>query len=905
MSDSDWEDIAIGAPLGVADDGWEDVAIGPPTPKEPVPSIWNDPVGALTSSDWWTTRPDGSQHSALGPLLAAGSGLTLGTMDEIVAGGNAALDALGGGSFGDAYDQRLAQVRGAEKEYRAESPMQSLLIDVLGAANLPVKSLVGQRASMAGRAGQAALEGGALGAAYGFGSGEGGAVERAKNAAIVGTVGAGTGAVAVPVIEATVATARAVADKAAQYGLTPRSFLDLALQKGPASERGSISLRDTGERGYTPEELFLAKQLKDTPTAAVDKAAAELAQTTSDDIPLFLPEALESPKVTRNARFIANYEPSMEMAQRAIQERSDEAVTRAVGALDTVSDQADAFAGASAFTQGADDIIGAAEGRRSEMAAPLYGRAYAEKPTIDAPELVQLLEKDKVLQKAIGSVKQTANNADLPDNATELLVKARHEIGNLIEGAKAQGLGRKARDLTDTYNRLNGILKKENPLLAEADEAFEVASRGIDELNDTFLSSLRSISPDKVQNVGQVFNLPASRIADLRSRFIAAGKEAEWNAGIRAHLQNTIEGTTDGRNFTSKITGNTLQREKLKAALGESYEGILRRFQLEDRMFKGRNAYNAGSSTAGNLQEAQGFEDAIGMLGNIKDEKTWIKALKSFFGGDLSEEMAQNMARIYFDPKRGMEALGKIRPLLEDYARNKAAADAAKRALSFTATRSPAAYDQAFGTLMQDPSRGAASSAGSRSTEPALQSPARSSKSASSESKEVSPSEDFKPVSTTTQGALGTLLPAVLSIGGDSDMQIEPNQLPRLINAVIGVESAGNPKAVSKKGAQGLMQVMPATAREIAEELGIDSYDLKDPETNKLFGAHYLQKMLDLFDGDVELALTAYNQGPNRVKKLLERTKGTTLADIIDHLGPDGRGYARKVLRRFNRQVTA
>lgn len=95
--------------------------------------------------------------------------------------------------------------------------------------------------------------------------------------------------------------------------------------------------------------------------------------------------------------------------------------------------------------------------------------------------------------------------------------------------------------------------------------------------------------------------------------------------------------------------------------------------------------------------------------------------------------------------------------------------------------------------------------------------------------------------------------------------------LPRnLVNAVIHQESRGNPNAVSPKGAQGLMQIMPATAKEIAAELGVTDYDLKDRETNQRFGEYYLAKQLKRF-GSPELALAAYNAGPGKVQMWIEK----------------------------------
>ena len=89
---------------------------------------------------------------------------------------------------------------------------------------------------------------------------------------------------------------------------------------------------------------------------------------------------------------------------------------------------------------------------------------------------------------------------------------------------------------------------------------------------------------------------------------------------------------------------------------------------------------------------------------------------------------------------------------------------------------------------------------------------------------------------------------------------------PAFVAGVICTESKFRPEAVSRAGARGLMQIMPATGQEIADAFGepFREDNLFDPEVSIRYGCYYLRQQLDRFDQNAAVALAAYNAGPNK-----------------------------------------
>lgn len=138
-------------------------------------------------------------------------------------------------------------------------------------------------------------------------------------------------------------------------------------------------------------------------------------------------------------------------------------------------------------------------------------------------------------------------------------------------------------------------------------------------------------------------------------------------------------------------------------------------------------------------------------------------------------------------------------------------------------------------------------------------------------------------------------------------LQVAKGVDPYLIAAIIREESQYDLKAVSRVGAIGLMQVMPATANNVAQRMGIPAVgrdDLFDQETNIRIGVRYVEQLLKQFSGNLVYTVAAYNAGPIAVSTWLTQHRNHSQDEFVELIPyQETRQYVKRVLRSYREYV--
>jgi len=598
-------------------------------------------------------------------LSFAGQGLTLGLADEALAG-------LSGLFGGPSYSESLAAQQAQREQMRTEYPTTALVSELAGgvagalpaaaisAPGLGSRLLLGATGKAAPTVAQLAAIGATQGGIYGAASAEPG--ERL----VSGLMGAGVGGVAGPVV-----------GKAAQYGAeylggrTAQAGRDILGRRidptALSNEAGAVNLG--GVTAYTPEEMQLAKVLSQTTPANLKDAEIALIRAGELGKPVFIPEAVESPALFQQAKLIANYPASIEVAKTAIEERAANAIGRITQTLDVVSPDRNVTAGANKLVEGAKSLLGELGIARKEATQGLYEAAFEKVPQLTDDTSVELVQTNPRIQQAIKAVrKELPELAELPDTNLQVL----HQAQQYLNG-KAKAVPNKftAGKITDARNALMNAIKEASPDYAAATSTFAKMSKGLTAKEQSKIGFLANVSPNKPGTIGQVFALDADVISSLRDDFAQSGRLAEWESGVRSYLQRALDKAQDERNPINKIIGSPELRDKLKAALGDKFDAIIEPLTIEQKILKGQRQYFAGSPTAPLLQEEAALKESVSAIkAAVSSAKDPIgaagKLLSKVLGGQQDEKFYSDYARLLFSaPEQGLETLGRVSKLAE------------------------------------------------------------------------------------------------------------------------------------------------------------------------------------------------------------------------------------------------
>lgn len=816
-------------------------------------------------------------------LSFAGQGLTLGLADEALAG-------LSGLVGGPSYSESLAAQQAQREQMRTEYPTTALVSELGGgiasaipaatmaAPGLGARLLLGATGKAAPTVAQLAAIGATQGGIYGAASAEPG--ERL----VSGLMGAGVGGVAGPVV-----------GKAAQYGA---ETLGSALAKAGTtvgSERGAISLG--GAAKYTPEEIQLAKILSQTAPTTVKDAEIALMRAGELGKPVFIPEAVESPSLYQEAKFIANYPASIQAAQSAIEERAANAIGRITQTLDVVSPDRNVTAGANKLVEGAKSLLGDLGIARKEATQGLYEAAFEKVPQLTDDASVKLVQTNPRIQQAIKAVrKELPELAELPDTNLQVL----HQAQQYLNG-KAKAVPNKftAGKITDARNALMNAIKEASPDYADATSTFAKMSKGLTAKEQSKIGFLANVSPNKPGTIGQVFALDADVISSLRDDFAQAGKLAEWESGVRSYLQRALDKAQDERNPINKIIGSPELRDKLKAALGDKFDAIIEPLTIEQKILKGQRQYFAGSPTAPLQQREEAVKESVGAIkGAINFVKDPIgptgKFLSKMLGGQQDEKFYSDYARLLFSaPEQGLETLGRVSKLAEGLRSARQTGEKVGAVGGTTAGRELAAgldIISESGKVGRQEMLGMAG-AGTVAAAAAPQLDDLFSQIQNYQATESKPTSEPKSVKVGKQ-EINALL---------NDVPKQYGINPAWVKAIAEVESNFDPKAVGPSTrfgrAEGLLQLMPATAKALGVK---NSFDPKQA----IQGASKLLEQLGNTYGkynDERLLFAAYNSRPALVNAAIRKAKAAdkdiTWENIAKYMPKETQNYVRKVTK--------
>lgn len=580
----------------------------------------------------------GGHHNALGQLQSTLQGFYGGWGDKLASAAvaaptwagrnvaNAGLNMVAGADMpyeglGDVYDEVYGAYHGNRAAFEQENPVLAMASNITGMLLNPVlrgKAAAGSPAwvqkgaqvmNQMGKVKQGAV----IGGAYSAGESEAdNPLEFAKDTAI----GTGVGALAPVVLDKTVVpAAKWVGGKIAPYAKEAGNAIADQINKFSGGAEPIVNKFKTATAPIlSPAEKLIADRMGNVNHQAVIN---HMTARENMGLPVSLAEATGNPKLVADAKAVTRMSEGGGVPAQFFRDRAETQTPAMVTKmLDKVSPSDTTTGLSEKIIDGADSIVTKMEKDYAEKLAPAYREVFADTRLLNSKSNKKLLQDPRMID-AIKKARYTYGiDPNLPDNSLEVLHRAKGMISDVVEASKRSGDKAKARAFSDLYGDLQTKLGKTFPDYAKITE---MARAEILKMNNVppAIGIIADLKGGSVREAGsKIFELEPQQIQQLRVVFKNSGKQEQFNAGVRAYLQDTFESMRQGT-ATNRIGATDYVRQQMQAALGKREGDGL--YKMLDAM---SDAQAFSRTVAGNSETAYQIKAVEGLEEGLQSNKT-------------------------------------------------------------------------------------------------------------------------------------------------------------------------------------------------------------------------------------------------------------------------------------------
>lgn len=561
--------------------------------------------------------------------------------------------------------------RGDVKTFRKENPKTALAAELAGGLAVPmggVAKFVGAGGNALARTARAGLAGGGLGAAYGFGQGEG-STNRIEKAFLGGLGGAIGGTAAQPLIE--------LGGKVLSSGPVQRTataaYNKLLEESGainPVSKKPSDQLK------------LLAKTLSGSTADDLEEAIAQKAIADQKGIPALISDVMNDPALTGAAKYYGNIRPGQKIAEESLTKMQGEQADRVANIIsDLAPNDKSIYDAGEALSNAIGKLQKGYRAEANKAAEPLFEEAHAKFPILESEKLNKILNK-KIPQDIIKQVRDAdilGTLEGVPDNSSRLVQKvlasAGEEIKNLEKAKRKGPLQQGQSDTLFGLKQMKDAIEKEletlNPDLLKARAKYPEIMKKLNTLKGSQADVVRLLDKGNYQKAGDLIfkKLEPKQIEELKNIGGEVLDEDLKTLG-RSYLQDLVLGKPEGSDVLRGLLNTPKSKQRFRALFEPEVMDRLEMFlKVEKKIRENQNKLRFRSDTATNLDlERQYGSD--GVLGKLLKWSTSTRAALGDIGEALAketpkEEFARSMAEILYDPNKTSSTLEALRPLLQ------------------------------------------------------------------------------------------------------------------------------------------------------------------------------------------------------------------------------------------------